>query len=218
MRKRAIPTRRRQALRWLCAVLLLVLMNNIVHHTYYLLPVQPLWETEERFGCGRLRTVTALWEPDMHCIQRMYLRENENATLLSDVCLSFRGWTSRAGVVLDCSGGEPLYAGQMALTWQDTDTVYYIFGRVNDPAIASIHVSFRGVMTDREVLGLDTRRSEWLEQGGRTYFLLRQPPFDWLADWGESHTSITAYDSEGRVVMELNNLSNRSAYVYGIGR
>lgn len=217
--RKELPTRRQKALRRiLMAALLLALANGLLH-IGYLLPLQALGYTEQLQGTGRTKTVSAFWEPEMHRFQRMYLSENECATMLSSAYLSPLGWASGSGIALDCAGEAPLHAGHMDMTWQDTDTVHYFFGRVDDPAIASLHVGFWQETSSgrREVVSLDSSREDWLEQEGHTYFLLRQPPFDWLADWGEVHTSLTAYDREGRVVMELDDIPDGITYVYGIG-
>ena len=220
MRRKPMPTRKQRAVRWLWAVVLMLALTNIVLHTGYLLPVQARWYTEELYGTGRTEMVSAFWEPEMHRVHRVYLTENECVTMLSSAYLSPAGWTSGSGITVDCSDEEPLHAGRMDMTWQDTDTVSYFFGRVDDPSITSLRVGFwrETPSGQREVLNLDTSWEDWPEREGRTYFLLRQPPFAWLADWGEMHTSLTAYDREGRVVIELDDIPDGAGFVYGIGR
>ena len=56
------------------------------------------------------------------------------------VYLSVCGWIDGGGQALDCSGEAPFYAGWRKLTWRDTDSVCYVFGRVDQADIARLHV------------------------------------------------------------------------------
>ena len=171
--------------------------------------------------------MTWIREPDIGKTMRVYMAANENAVMLAPVYLSVCGWRDGGGLSLDCSGQAPFYVGWRKLTWQDTDSVYYVFGRVDQPDITRLHVglmdTFQGGETGEgqvERLGVDTEKASWLEREGTWYFLLRIPdsdlPFFWVGRDDPFSVDITAYDQLGQQVAHVERIADTASSVYGI--
>lgn len=221
------PTRKRLALRSLGLAAVLLLLANYVFGIGLLLPIQAIRQAEESAGIGRTDLVTWIREPDIGKTMRVYMAANENAVMLAPVYLSVCGWRDGGGLSLDCSGQAPFYVGWRKLTWQDIDSVYYVFGRVDQPDITRLHVglmdTFQGGETGEgqvERLGVDTEKASWLEREGTWYFLLRIPdsdlPFFWVGRDDPFSVDITAYDQLGQQVAHVERITDTASSVYGI--
>ena len=71
----------------------------------------------------------------IHRTHLVYLTAAEDAVTLADTYLSLYGWMGGFGWTLDCTTGEPLYAGEMTMSRDEREeTVCYYYGRVDDPA------------------------------------------------------------------------------------
>lgn len=183
MRKKSMPTRRRRAVRQIGAAVLLLVVMNVVWHTYYLFPAQNLWTVEEAWGCGRTEVLKREWSGG----RLWYLTENENAVLLLAQEPSFTGWRSAGANVLDCSGDSPVHSGFLrAEGW-------CAFGRVDDPAVASVQLTvYDGLQTTDTQLAGD---EDWFWRDGQRYFLLRSGA-------ETRRAKLTALDREGKVLMD----------------
>ena len=222
-----LPTRRRLALRGLVLAAVLLLAANQVFGIGLLLPVQAVRQAEETTGAGRTDVMTWTREPDVGKTMRVYLSANDSAVLLTPVYLSVCGWMDGGGLALDCSEQAAFYAGWRKLTWQDTDSVYYVFGRVEQPDITRLHVGLvdavQGGETGEEQierLGLDTEKTSWPEQEGAWYFLLRIPdsalPFFWVGRDDPFSVVVTAYDQSGQQVAHMERIADTASSISGI--
>ncbi len=211
MKKQELPTRRRSALRRLAMAAVLLALANGVLHVGYLLPVQALRDIEERQGTGKTAVVTGQWGKELYKAHRMYLSAGENVTMLSDVHLSPLGWTSGFGTAVDCTDEAAVHAGWTEMTWQDQETVLYVFGRVDDPDVVRVRAGIQRTAEGAARYVLETET--FLEQGGYRYFLLRKYPAGW-----NGHVSLTAYDEAGGVLFHTDGLDTYSSSVYGLDK
>ena len=222
-----LPTRRRLALRSLVLAAVLLLAANQAFGIGLLLPGQAVRQAEETTGTGRTDVVTWTREPDVGKTMRVYLSANDSAVLLTPVYLSVCGWMDGGGLALDCSDGAPFHAGGRKLTWQDTDSVYYAFGRVDRPDITRLRVSLMDASQNGEAgaapaerFGRETEKTAWLEQDGAWYFLLRIPdsalPPAIPGRDPSFFVTITAYDRGGTPVAAVERVEDTASSVYGI--
>ena len=118
-------------------------------------------------------------------------------------------------------------AGWRKLTWQDTDSVYYAFGRVDRPDITRLRVSLMDASQNGEAgaapgerFGRETEKTAWLEQDGAWYFLLRIPdsvlPPAIPGRDPSFFVTITAYDCGGTPVAAVERVEDTASSVYGI--
>lgn len=169
------PTRKRAALGRLLRLAVVLVLAWQVFHVGLVLPIQGIYGAVERGGATGTRVIGRAWIPDFRTTQLFYLTGSEEATVLADTSLGLFGWESGFECTLDCTAGAPLYAGERSLTQEDRERVlHYYFGRVDDPAIASVAVSIQtetyetGQAQRREVACLEV--PELLEKAGRRYF------------------------------------------------
>ena len=141
MRRKKLPSRKRQALwRVLLALVSLLLVDHIFGIA--LLPIQAVRREAEHEGIGRAWVVERKWEPSLYKTHLFYLMENERAVMLGDTHLSPLGWETMFGATVDCTGEEPIYAGYHQISHDDKVLGCY-FGQINDPAIETVVI--RGV-------------------------------------------------------------------------
>lgn len=107
MRRKKLPSRKRQALwRVLLALVSLLLVDHIFGIA--LLPIQAVRREAEHEGIGRAWVVERKWEPSLYKTHLFYLMENERAVMLGDTHLSPLGWETMFGATVDCTGEEPI--------------------------------------------------------------------------------------------------------------
>ena len=185
MKKKPCLSRRRRALRRvLIAAAALVLVNHIFHMGL-LLPIQAVRQSEELNGIGRTDVVLRDRAPEIHKSHLIYLMESEDITMLSGAYLTVFGWMNGFGVAVDCSEPAPIYGGHWNMTPTDGASLYYVFGRVDDPDIDYLKVQAQyedwttGAGIRRTAFEWGSSRDSWTEKDGRYYFLLRRYPMDW---------------------------------------
>lgn len=216
--KTPLRSRKRAALR--CIVIALVVMTLVNHfmHIGLLLPRQAYHELEERSGLGWTRVVARDWTPEIHKTHIAYLSGDEAGTLFGSVYFTFYGWMPAFQVTLDCTAGEPLYAGR-SFMYRDEARVWYFFGRVDDPQIKRVEISLCSEEYDEEshaYRGREVRRvagKELIERDGRRYFFL-QDGGEWDHDAYSSPRPVAiGYDDAGREVARLEiNEGNSSSF------
>lgn len=210
-RRKKLPTRRREALRHAVRALILLLVVQNLLHIGLLLPVQAIHMAEEREGVRGTRVLRRHWEPDIHKTSLFYLSASENAVILSDAYLTFLGWRPQFGAALDCSSPAPLYAAERSIA-RGGHTGYHMFfyGRVDDPAIETVEFSLRYISgydeakrrnLYQEHIRLTVPEEDWIEKGGRRYFLLSCRLEDWPYRTGE-YTFVTGRNAAGETVVE----------------
>lgn len=211
MRRKKLPTRRRRALRRLVLAAAVLLLSNHLLGVGLLLPVQAVRQVEERQGAPHGAVLDRLWTPEIHRTHLVYLTASEKAVTIADTYLSVYGWIGGFGWSLDCTTGEPLYAGEMTMYRDEregTECCYY--GRVDDPTIETVTISERGELYDEttktayweEAARLTAEPEDFLERKGYRCFLLSHIITDWPYDSGR-HAWATGYDAAGNVVAEF---------------
>lgn len=211
MRRKKLPTRRRRALRRLVLAAAVLLLSNHLLGVGLLLPVQAVRQVEERQGAPHGAVLDRLWTPEIHRTHLVYLTASEKAVTIADTYLSVYGWIGGFGWSLDCTTGEPLYAGEMTMYRDEREgTVCCYYGRVDDPTIETVTISVRAELYDEttktayweEAARLTAEPEDFLERKGYRCFLLSHIITDWPYDSGR-HAWATGYDAAGNVVAEF---------------
>ena len=226
MKRTRLPARKRLALRSLALAAVLLVLANYVFGICRL-PVPVARQAEEAAGTGHMEVVTQVREPEIGKTMRLYLTANENAVMLVPAYLSICGWMDGGGLALDCSDRSPFSVGWRKLTWRDTDSIYYVFGRVEHPDITRLHGGLMDTVQGGESggeqierLGVDTEKASWPEREGAWYFLLRIPdsalPFFWVGRDDPFSVVVTAYDQSGQQVAHVERIADTASSEYGI--
>lgn len=211
MRRKKLPTRRRRALRRLVLAAAVLLLSNHLLGVGLLLPIQAIRQVEERQGAPHGAVLDRLWTPEIHRTHLVYLTASEKAVTIADTYLSVYGWIGGFGWSLDCTTGEPLYAGEMTMYRDEREgTVCCYYGRVDDPTIETVTISVRAELYDEttktayweEAARLTAEPEDFLERKGYRCFLLSHIITDWPYDSGR-HAWATGYDAAGNVVAEF---------------
>lgn len=211
MRRKKLPTRRRRALRRLVLAAAVLLLSNHLLGVGLLLPIQAIRQVEERQGAPHGAVLDRLWTPEIHRTHLVYLTASEKAVTIADTYLSVYGWIGGFGWSLDCTTGEPLYAGEMTMYRDEREgTVCCYYGRVDDPTIETVTISVRGELYDEttktayweDAARLTAEPEDFLERKGYRCFLLSHIITDWPYDSGR-HAWATGYDAAGNVVAEF---------------
>lgn len=217
MKKQESPKRERvySRKRWVarCFVWFLVALLAVNHFLQlgFLLPVQAIRQVEERQGAPHGAVLDRLWTPEIHRTHLVYLTASEKAVTIADTYLSVYGWIGGFGWSLDCTTGEPLYAGEMTMYRDEREgTVCCYYGRVDDPTIETVTISERGELYDEttktayweDAARLTAEPEDFLERKGYRCFLLSHIITDWPYDSGR-HAWATGYDAAGNVVAEF---------------
>ena len=225
MRKQETPkreklySRRRWVTRRFLIFLAALLAANWFLHLGLLLPIQGIRQAEERQGAPHGAVLDRLWTPEIHRTHLVYLTAREEAVTIADTYLTIYGWTGGFGWSLDCTTGEPLYAGEMGMGRSGGDgTVWCYYGRVDDPAIETVTVSVRGAYYKdgeeqwEEASCLTAGPEDFLEWNGHRHFLLHEVmDGDWPYDSGR-RTWVTGYDAAGNAVAEFEIQEGTQSY------
>lgn len=207
MRRKKLPSRKRQALR---RVLLALVSLLLVDHIFgiALLPIQAVRREAEHEGIGRAWVVERKWEPSLYKTHLFYLMENERAVMLGDTYLSPLGWKTMFGATVDCTGEEPIYAGYHQISHDDKVLGCY-FGQINDPAIETVVISIQqeeydqGKAVRSELYRLTAEREDFLSRQDRTFFWIMEPLTLEQSPEAVRHPVMIAYDAEGRIAAEF---------------
>ena len=218
MRKQETPkreklySRRRWVARRFLIFLIALLAANWFLQLGLLLPIQGIRQVEERQGAPHGAVLDRLWTPEVHRTHLVYLTAAEEAVTIADTYLTVYGWMGGFGWSLDCTAGEPLYAGEMTMSRSGGPhgTVCCYFGRVDDPAIETVTVSVRGAYYKddgteewEEAAALTAGPEDFLEWNGCRHFLLHQVmDRDWPYD-SSRHAWVIGCDGAGNVVAEF---------------
>ena len=216
MRKQETPkqekldSRRRWVARRFLIFLAALLTANWFLQLGLLLPIQGIRQVEERQGAPHGAVLDRLWTPEVHRTHLVYLTAAENAVTIADAYLTVYGWMGGFGWSLDCTTGEPLYAGEMTMYRDEREeTVCCYYGRVMDPAIETVTVSLRGVNYQEdgtedweEAASLTAGPEDFLEWKGHRHFLFSHTLTDWPYD-SSLRAWVIGCDSAGNVVTEF---------------
>lgn len=205
-KRQKLPSRRKRTLRRILIAAAAVLLVNRLLLIGLLFPIQAVRHTEERMGTGRTSVVCREWVPEIHWSQLLYLTENEHVTMLSGAQMSPFGWMDAFGVPLDCSEEAPIYGGWWSIDSNDEQSVYYVFGRIDNPDITYVKVqaqyedSKTGEVVRRTAFEWGSSREDWAEKDGRRYFLLRKYPMDWGEYPSPIYPVAIGYDASGNEI------------------
>ena len=177
------PRNRTAFRRVLIALAALFLVNHFLL-TGLLFPIQAIRRCEERAGTGRTAVVRRDWAPEIYKTGLIYLTENETVTMLSAARLTLYGWMDNFGVPVDCSEPAAVHGGWWAMSREGRGSLFYVFGRVDDPGIDLLTVQVRyedwagGESVLRDAFSWGLEREDLLEKDGRYYFLLKNDSVD----------------------------------------
>lgn len=208
-KKGRLSSRRKRSLRRVLIAAAAVLLVNRIFLIGLLFPIQALWHIEERTGTGRTAVVCREWVPEIYKTGLVYLTENENVTMLSAVRLSFYGWTELYGVPVDCGAEGPIHGGWWAMSREGRGSLFYVFGRVDDPGIDLLTVQVRyedwagGESVLRDAFSWGLEREDLMEKDGRYYFLLKNDSVDFGEYTSNLRTTVTGVDLAGNVIAEV---------------
>lgn len=211
-KREKVYSRRRMVLRRFAVFLIALLAVNHIFQLGFLLPVQAIRQVEERQGVPHGETLARLWTPEIHRTHLVYLRGSEDAVTIADTYLTLYGWMGGFGWTLDCTTGEPLYAGEMTM-YRDGGahgTICCYYGRVDDPEIARVEISVRGAYYDEadgtetweEAVNLPVEGEDFLVRDEGRYFLVKDIRPEWPYD-SARRAWVIAYDGAGNVVTEF---------------
>ena len=210
-RKRPVYSRRRRALPWIAAAVLLVLANQWLN-LYCLTPGQALRRAEKTYGIGSTEIWTRLDTPQAEdeSLRHWLLSWSQDEILLSTVQFDFRtGWSCKP-VTLVQEDGAAISAGfgeYCNETETGYETGYLFFGSIQDPAITEVEVSaYHESLSETEdgciLLQSPEQRvrvsnTDFVTLGERQVFLVMLPL---VVDPGGSTTfthEVTGFRSEG---------------------
>ena len=209
-KREKLYSRKRWVARRFLIVLLVLLAVNHLLQIGFLLPIQGIRQVEERQGAPHGAVLDRLWTPEVHRTHLVYLTAAENAVTIADAYLTVYGWMGGFGWSLDCTTGEPLYAGEMTMYRDEREeTVCCYYGRVMDSAIETVTVSLRGVNYQEdgtedweEAASLTAGPEDFLERKGHRHFLFSHTLTDWPYD-SSLRAWVIGCDSAGNVVTEF---------------
>lgn len=210
-KREKLYARKRWVARRFAIFLIALLAVNHLMQLGFLLPIQAIRQGEERQGAPHGAVLDRLWTPEIHRTHLVYLTACEEAVTIADTYLTVYGWMGGFGWSLDCTTGEPLYAGEMTMYRDEqAGTVCCYYGRVDDPAIETVTVSVRGQIYDEttqtahweEAARLTAGPEDFLEWEEHRHFLLSHIIADWPYDSGR-HAWVIGYDAGGNVVTEF---------------
>lgn len=180
-------TRRRTALGRTAAALVMLLAMWLLNGGS-ILPTGVLRVQADVKGTGPVELVKALGRlPLKGRYRRVYLSANQDAVLLSAAALHLTmGWQESMGAGLDCSEEGPVHIARWAVTTRapegEGEGYVYFFGRVDDPGIREVGVTYgrrdeAGELTIHGFEGsqLTSSREEWVRWGGYDYFVMSSP-------------------------------------------
>lgn len=220
MKKTKMSSRKRRTLRRLLIAAAAVFLVNRIFLIGLIFPIQAIRRNEEQAGTGRTAVVCRDWEPKFRRDFLAYLTENEDATMLSGTRLTYLGWIDGFGVPVDCSEPAAVHGGWWAMSSQGRGSLFYVFGRVDDPGIDLLTVQVwyedwsGGEPVRRNAFSWGLAREDLLEKDGRYYFLIKNYPVDFREYTSGLSTTVTGVDLAGNVIAEV-ELDQGASSSYG---
>lgn len=146
LRKKRLPSRRRRALRWLAA---LVLLAGLCHWTgiYPLTPDRALRRQERYFAAGRTEADVVLRDPYLQesGVGLVTASRNETAVMLGLRRWSLlSGWQQGFAWTVGRGGGTvDTVAGYYSWDPEESFYPYVVYGCVNDPRVTAVKLTVR---------------------------------------------------------------------------
>lgn len=181
-KRKQLPTRRRRALRWLAALVVLVLGCHLLG-TYCLTPERVLRKLEQRRHTGETEF---LWRDDAPMGMEkgsLRLSGSDHAAIL---CL-YRfywngGWRAGSTDYAERRADQPFSAAHYQ-GWGKVDRIpandidyHYVFGAVEDPAITELIIEFDAIEGGHDQTARLTAADWILNEDGDRFFLCALEP------------------------------------------
>ena len=197
-RKKRLTTRKRSALGWITALVLVVTAGHL-SGVYCLTPGRALRDLEQENFCGRTEWLCRLAEPSGANRRDLRLSAGEHAVILGEYRFSWdRGWQIPDSSVLAREPERPFSAGLNDWTTARDTGVYirhfFIYGVLESTEVAELEITFdaREGGTDQTVR---LTKADWFTtESGERFFLRALEPEEELYSYA---CCITAYDASG---------------------
>lgn len=198
-RKKSLTTRRRRALRWITALVLVVVVGHLTG-VYCLTPERALRNLEQESFCGRTEWLSRLPEiPGTSRERELLLSAGEHALVLGEYAFTWnRGWQTYFSVVLEREPERPfsadLYDQTLSVGTENYTRYFYIYGALESADTAQLEIMF-----DAQEGGYDQTvrltEADYITTGdGERFFLCALEPEENLYSYA---CYITAFDVEG---------------------
>lgn len=199
-RKKRLTTRKRSALGWITALVLVVTAGHL-SGVYCLTPGRALRNLEQENFCGRTEWLCRLGEPS-GANRDLRLSAGEHAVILGEYRFSWdRGWQTMRSSVLARDAERPFSAGLDF--WTDIRDpgvhgtyirYFFIYGVLESTEVAELEITF-----DAQEGGTDQTvrltKADWFTtESGERFFLCALEPEEDLYSYA---CCITAYDANG---------------------
>lgn len=201
MKQKKVLTRKQRALRRVVVAVALMLALSYMYHSFYLLPVQALHDSYERYGVQEPKVVLRQDAAVLGDDGTYYLSSGKEAVHLTRLRYEpILGWVSQGTRVLDCGDGGGVHA-----RWEREGGPLLLWGRVDSREVCRIVCSVEEApefLVSRETPFTAVYTvEEFIPEGDARYFYSM---FDWEGNcWTtEYYITMTAYDAAGNVVAE----------------
>lgn len=200
-RKRRLTQSGRVLRRLAVLAVLLSLCQAVGLYSFFPSPV--IRFAGEAINAGPLRVVRTLGPLPLEKAvgSKLWLCANEKVTVL--VQGGFRplgGWYSSGWDYLDCARPAPAHIGAHAVFDREENTVWYLYGRVDEPGAERLQV-WVGEDTSRPLRLLTELDKEAWAEG----YLLREIPW---TSWESQYVAVALLDGEGQSLWRENVVGN----------
>ena len=198
--KKRIPTRRRLTMRWMAALLLLILVSHALG-VYCLTPERVLRSLEREQNTGDTVFLAETDVPDDEGNSRLRLSGGEDAVILARYAWSWKhGWYTNLAKYAERRQEKPFSAAVCRIRsdydpdrQQTTDT-YCVFGCVEDPGVTELVVQFHALEGGFDQT-VRLTAADWILDGtGNRFFLCVLLPE--TGNWRRG-CSVTGYFADG---------------------
>ena len=198
-RKKNLPTRRRRALRWIAALVLMAVVGHLTG-VYCLTPERALRKAEQEHFCGRTEWLCRLPEiPDASRERDLRLSGGEHALVLGEYAFTWsRGWQSHFSLVLEREIERPfsadIYDQALSVGTEDYTRYFYIYGALESPDTAQLEIVFDAQEGGYDQIVRLTEADYITTADGERFFLCALEPEENLYSYA---CYITAFDAQG---------------------
>ena len=197
-RKKRLTTRKRSALGWITALVLVVTAGHL-SGVYCLTPGRALRDLEQENFCGRTEWLCRLTEPSGANRRDLRLSAGEHAVILGECRFSWdRGWQIPDSSVLAREPERPFSVGLNDWTTARDTGVYirhfFIYGVLESTEVAELEITFDARKGGSDQTVRLTKADWFTTESGERFFLCALEPEEELYSYA---CCITAYDANG---------------------
>ena len=197
-RKKRLTTRKRSALGWITALVLVVTAGHL-SGVYCLTPGRALRDLEQENFCGRTEWLCRLTEPSGANRRDLRLSAGEHAVILGEYRFSWdRGWQIPDSSVLAREPERPFSVGLNDWTTARDTGVYirhfFIYGVLESTEVAELEITFDARKGGSDQTVRLTKADWYTTESGERFFLCALEPEEELYSYA---CCITAYDANG---------------------